>query len=176
MWHLWGASGQHRGVTILVDAAIWPWRGRYWAHLVSDESYEELHVFTERLGLRRMGFQGDHYDVSADHREKALALGAQACPGRDLVRRLRAAGLRLGPAERPGKWEPVLGAEQELVSELLNCLSTEGPMKVESFSRRGEFALVVECPQGMDLNRSLPQGVLYRFTDAGRRVELLSET
>jgi hypothetical protein len=152
---------------------------------VSDESYEELHVFTERLGLRRMGFQGDHYDVSADHREKALALGAQACPGRDLVRRLRAAGLRLGPAERPGKWEPVLGvempsaevsgAEQELVSELLNCLSTEGPMKVESFSRRGEFALVVECPQGMDLNRSLPQGVLYRFTDAGRRLELLSE-
>ena len=53
------------GVTILVDPAIWPWRGHRWAHLVSDESYDELHAFAARLGIPRRAFQGDHYDVPA---------------------------------------------------------------------------------------------------------------
>jgi hypothetical protein len=81
-------------VTILVDRAIWPWRGRTWAHLVSDESYDELHVFADRLGIPRRAFQGDHYDIPADVRQRAIELGAQAVDARDLVRRLRAAGLR----------------------------------------------------------------------------------
>jgi hypothetical protein len=79
---------------ILVDQAIWPWRGRRWAHLVSDESYDELHEFAARLGLRREWFQGDHYDVHADGRERAIELGATPVDSRDLVRRLRQAGLR----------------------------------------------------------------------------------
>ena len=81
-------------MAILVDAAIWRWRGRRWAHLVSDESYHELHAFAQRLGLRREWFQGDHYDVPAVVRDQALQLGAEAVPSRELVRRLRAAGLR----------------------------------------------------------------------------------
>ena len=81
-------------MAIIVDPAVWPWRGRRWAHLVSDESYEELHAFAERLGVPRRAFQGDHYDVPADLRERALALGATAVDSRDLVRRLRQAGLR----------------------------------------------------------------------------------
>jgi hypothetical protein len=85
-------------VTILVDQAIWPWRGRRWAHLVSDVSYDELHTFAARLGIPRAGFQGDHYDVPADYRERAIELGAEPVDARDLVRRLRAAGLRrVGP-------------------------------------------------------------------------------
>ena len=87
-------------MTILVDRAIWPWRGRKWAHLVSDESYEELHEFATRLELPRRAFQGDHYDIPEDYRERAIALGAQPVDARDLVRRLRAAGLRAGG--RPG--------------------------------------------------------------------------
>ena len=83
-------------MTILVDRAIWPWRGRKWAHLVSDESYEELHEFATRLELPRRAFQGDHYDIPEDYRERAIALGAQPVDARDLVRRLRAAGLRAG--------------------------------------------------------------------------------
>lgn len=79
---------------ILVDDAIWPWRGRRWAHLVSDESYEELHEFATALGLPPHVFQGDHYDIDADRREVAIAHGATAVTGRELVRRLRAAGLR----------------------------------------------------------------------------------
>src|ERR1700738_3350135 len=49
-------------VAILVDAAVWPWRGRRWAHLVSDDSYDELHGFARQLGIPRRAFQGDHYD------------------------------------------------------------------------------------------------------------------
>jgi Protein of unknown function (DUF4031) len=81
-------------VTILVDPAVWPWRGRRWAHLVSDHSYDELHGFAQQLGIPRRAFQGDHYDVPADLRERALAIGATAVDGRELVRRLRGAGLR----------------------------------------------------------------------------------
>ena len=81
-------------MTILVDQAVWPWRGRRWAHLVSDESYDELHRFAAQLGVPRRAFQGDHYDVHADAREQAIALGAEAVDARVLVRRLNASGLR----------------------------------------------------------------------------------
>jgi hypothetical protein len=81
-------------MTILVDPAVWPWRDRQWAHLVSDESYDELHRFAGRLGIPRDRFQGDHYDVPTELREQAIALGAQPVGARELVNRLRAAGLR----------------------------------------------------------------------------------
>lgn len=81
-------------MTILIDEAIWPWRGERWAHLVSDESYDELHEFAERLGVPRRAFQGDHYDLPARYRDKAIELGATPVPARELARRLRAAGLR----------------------------------------------------------------------------------
>ncbi len=81
-------------MAVLVDPAIWPWRGRLWAHLVSDVSYDELHDFAALLGLAREAFQGDHYDVPADLREIALSSGAQAVTGRELITRLRASGLR----------------------------------------------------------------------------------
>jgi hypothetical protein len=81
-------------VAVLVDQAIWQWRGREWAHLVSDTSYEELHAFAARLGIPPEAFQGDHYDVPTEVRQQAIALGADAVDARELVRRLRAAGLR----------------------------------------------------------------------------------
>lgn len=86
-------------MAILVDRARWPFRGRMWAHLVSDESFEELHDFAERLGIPRRGFQGDHYDVPEELRRYALSLGAVPVPSSELVRRLRAKGLRKGRRE-----------------------------------------------------------------------------
>lgn len=89
-----GASRYRAGMAVLVDQAIWEWRGRQWAHLVSDESYDELHAFGQRIGKRRLGFQGDHYDVDELDRERAVALGAVPVDARELLGRLRRAGLR----------------------------------------------------------------------------------
>ncbi len=94
-------------MAILVDRAIWRWRGRRWAHLVSDSGYAELHAFADRLELRREWFQGDHYDVPEAVRAEAVRLGAVAVGSRELVVRLRDAGLRMPhrdqhlPAEGP---------------------------------------------------------------------------
>ena len=79
---------------ILVDDAIWPLRGRRFAHLVSDSSYDELHDFAARLGLPARAFHRDHYDLPAELREAAIVLGADPVPSRELVRRLQASGLR----------------------------------------------------------------------------------
>lgn len=81
-------------MAVLVDQAIWNWRGRRWAHMVSDVSYDELHAFAESLGIPRRAFQGDHYDVPEDYRAEAIRLGAHEVDARVLVRRLRASGLR----------------------------------------------------------------------------------
>jgi hypothetical protein len=96
------------GVAILIDPAVWSWRDRRWAHLVSDSSYDELHGFATRLGLERRWFQGDHYDVPSDYRDAAVALGAEAIDCRELVRRLRGSGLRLSGAQRRQVPRPIV--------------------------------------------------------------------
>ncbi len=86
-------------MAILVDEARWPWRDTYWCHLVSDTDLGELHEFARRLGCRRVGFQGDHYDIDIITRDRAIELGAEPCDSRQLVRRLKAADLRLRPSQ-----------------------------------------------------------------------------
>lgn len=81
-------------MTVLVDEAIWPFRDRRWCHLVSDTSYDELHVVATALGIPRRAFQGDHYDLPAEMRDAAIELGALPVSGRELITRLRASGLR----------------------------------------------------------------------------------
>jgi hypothetical protein len=68
--------------------------------MVSDESYEELIEFADDVGIPRRGFQGDHYDIPEEYRDDMIAAGATVVESRELVRRLRAAGLRLSPQER----------------------------------------------------------------------------
>ncbi|MDX6251406.1 MAG: hypothetical protein QOF10_4766 [Kribbellaceae bacterium] len=79
---------------ILIDPPIWPGWNRVWSHLVSDESYEELHAFARKVGIPERGFDRDHYDVPADKYDEMVAAGATPVPTRDLVRRLIASGLR----------------------------------------------------------------------------------
>ena len=87
-------------MTILIDEARWWHRGRRWCHLVSDESLDELHEFAAANGIPRRGFQGDHYDIPEEYRDGLVAAGAEVVESRVLLRRLKAAGLRLTPAER----------------------------------------------------------------------------
>jgi hypothetical protein len=98
-------------MTVLVDDATWSWRGERWAHLASDASVDELHDFAASLGLRRLAFQGDHYDVPSPLRARAVDLGAEAVGSRELVRRLRAAGLRRSGRAPLPKWDRVLVAD-----------------------------------------------------------------
>lgn len=83
---------------ILIDRPTWPARGRLWSHLASDVSYAELHAFAELLGVPRRGFDRDHYDLPAELFPVAVWLGAEVIRGREIVERLRAAGLRRLPA------------------------------------------------------------------------------
>lgn len=85
---------------ILVDRPLWPGHGRLWSHLVSDESVDELHAFAAGVGLPRRGFQGDHYDVPEQLYETVVAAGAVPVSSRELVRRLREAGLRVPRRDR----------------------------------------------------------------------------
>jgi hypothetical protein len=61
---------------------------RQWCHLVSDVDFDELHAFATRLGIPRHRFQGDHYDLPAHVRDKALAFGAEAVTTRELTGRM----------------------------------------------------------------------------------------
>lgn len=68
--------------------------------MVSDESIEELQRFAEANGLDRRAFHGDHYDVPEEYVSGLIAAGAVSVSSRELLQRLRAAGLRLRPGER----------------------------------------------------------------------------
>ena len=67
--------------------------------------------------------------VSQEQIRTALALGAEPVRGRDLVRRLRGAGLRLAAPQRPGAWEEVgrwtdVGFRPDVASTLIPVLAT----------------------------------------------------
>ena len=79
---------------ILIDPPNAPGHGRLWSHLVSDSSYDELHVFARSLGIPERGFDRDHYDVPAERYDDVVAAGATPVSSRELVARLIAAGLR----------------------------------------------------------------------------------
>jgi Protein of unknown function (DUF4031) len=81
-------------VTLLIDPPTWPAHGRVWSHLVSDESFDELHEFARRIGLPERGFHRDHYDVPAELYEAVVDAGATPVSSRELVARISAAGLR----------------------------------------------------------------------------------
>ena len=89
-----------RAVTVLVDPPLWPRHGTLCGHLVSDSSYEELHDFAARAGIPRRAFDRDHYDVPVERWDELVAMGAEPVSTRDLVRRLRASGLRVRARDR----------------------------------------------------------------------------
>jgi hypothetical protein len=90
-------------VTILIDDPMWPAHGRLWAHLVSDSDLDELHAFARLNDIPRRGFDRDHYDVPEEAHGRLVAAGATHVNGRELVRRLRASGLRVTARERRGR-------------------------------------------------------------------------
>lgn len=89
-------------MTVLIDQPIWPAHDLLWAHVVSDESLEELHAFAERVDLPGRSFDLDHYDVPKHRYDELVAAGAVPVSNRELVERLQASGLRVSQRERRG--------------------------------------------------------------------------
>lgn len=87
-------------MTVLLDPPLWPNHGRLWGHLVSDASLEELHALAARAGIPARAFDRDHYDVPQERYDELVALGATLVDSRELVRRLRASGLRVPARDR----------------------------------------------------------------------------
>ncbi|MDA2944569.1 MAG: DUF4031 domain-containing protein [Actinomycetota bacterium] len=85
---------------ILIDQPLWWHRGRRWSHMASDVSIDELRRFAEANGLDQRTFHGDHYDVPEEYLARLIAAGAVSVSSRELLERLRAAGLRLSPSAR----------------------------------------------------------------------------
>ncbi|MFF8448076.1 DUF4031 domain-containing protein [Streptomyces leeuwenhoekii] len=81
-------------MTVYIDPPAWPGHGRMWSHLVSDASFDELHAFAARLGVPRRAFERDHYDIPEQRYADAVRAGAVEVGSREVVRLLRAAGLR----------------------------------------------------------------------------------
>ena len=87
-------------MTVLIDPPLWPRHGTLWSHLVSDASLAELHAFADSAGIPRRGFDLDHYDVPLERWDELVGRGAVPVGTRDLVRRLRASGLRVPGRDR----------------------------------------------------------------------------
>ncbi|GAB2968805.1 DUF4031 domain-containing protein [Frigoribacterium salinisoli] len=89
-------------MSILIDDPVWPAHGTLWAHLVSDETYDELHDFAGRHGVPRRAFDHDHYDVPEARWADLVAAGAVPVTGLDLARRLERSGLRVSQRRKRG--------------------------------------------------------------------------
>lgn len=143
-------------MAVLVDRAVWQWRGRRWAHLVSDADYDELHAFAQRIGKFRLAFQGDHYDVDEPTRARAVAAGALEVDSRVLVRRLRRGGLR-----RRDPWR-LLDRGQVTAAELAGRLDDLGlPVGLAAAARRAGHRLAGGPCDRLELT------VLERSTEVG---------
>jgi hypothetical protein len=82
-------------VAIFVDECRWWHKERHWCHMVSDTSLDELHAFAATLEIPERGFHRDHYDLLESYRVQAIALGAIEVTSRELLHRMRGAGLRV---------------------------------------------------------------------------------
>jgi hypothetical protein len=151
-------------VAILVDEPIWDWRGRKWAHLVTDSHLDELHDFAQRLGMPYLSFQGDHYDIHTELRARALVAGARAVTGREVVVALREAGLRRrGPVES-WRWEwersgdvddliDLVGPHGHEVGRDLHRLASLGPPVTAARAVRStESVLVLSSPEMLQVD------------------------
>lgn len=141
-------------MTLLIDPPNSPGHGRMWSHLASDTSFDELHRFAEGLGIPRRGFDRDHYDIPADRYEQVVAAGALPVTSRELISRLRAAGLRRRKAEvlrprRPG--QSLVRAARLVAGDTVAVVAPSGPVPVD----RLEAGLAVLDSWGLEV-REMP--------------------
>ncbi len=132
-------------LSLLIDTPRWRWRGRLWAHLISDTSADELHGFARLIGLRYMSFGLDHYDVPEELWPAACEVATLVDP-RDIVRSLRLSGLRVPGGKAQKHWvrreglPP--GGDPALRGWTDQVLRAEADLEVEVLSRPGELVVL----------------------------------
>ena len=152
-------------MTVRVDEAIWPWRGRRWAHLVTDTDLDELHDLAHRIGMPRVAFQGDHYDVHEDLRLAALDLGAVATPAREIVRALRRAGLRRRGGVEPWRWTVLVSLSTAAASRVVTDVLPSSDLHVERLVAEVE---ALDGPAELRVGERAGEGLLVAAADARR--------
>ena len=166
-------------MTLLIDPPNAPGHGRLWSHLASDASYDELHRFAQGLGIPRRGFDRDHYDIPAERYDSVLAAGAEPVTSRELIERLRGAGLRRRKADvlaprPPGR--PLVRASRLRRGDLVAVVAPSGPAPAD----RLDAGLAVLRSWGLEVRegehvRSTPSRLGYLAADdAARAADLVS--
>lgn len=123
------------GMAILIDTPRWMFRGRLWSHMISDGSIAELHDFARTNFIRYMSFGLDHYDIPESLLAEMIAAGAVKADSRELVRRLRVAGLRRPEGKEARAWRHAslvgdhggLVIEPEVLTEATRALTGQQP-------------------------------------------------
>lgn len=141
-------------MTIWIDPPAWPAHGRLWSHLISDESYAELHDFAAAQGIPSRGFEGDHYDVPEERHAALVAAGARPVGGRELARILRDSGLRIQKRTRErvvhsvpdAPWLPP-GSRADVIASRHEAVPAN-TVVVQLALVRGEDLFVVARPDG----------------------------
>ena len=166
-------------MTLLIDPPNAPGHGRLWSHLASDTSYDELHRFASSLGIPARGFDRDHYDIPAERYDVVVAAGATAVSSRELISRLKAAGLRrrkggdrLAPREAG---RPLVRAPRLRAGDRVAVVSPSGPVPADRLAA----GLEVLSSWGLDVVATdTARGTDERFTylaadDAARADDLM---
>jgi muramoyltetrapeptide carboxypeptidase len=119
-------------LTLYIDPPHAAGHGRLWSHVASDTSYDELHRFAQQLGIPQRGFDRDHYDVPAERYESVVAMGVVPVSSRELIARLKAAGLRRRKAEalapkKPGR--SLIRASRLRAGDRVAVVAPAGPVR-----------------------------------------------
>lgn len=165
-------------MTLLIDPPNSPGHGRLWSHLASDSSYDELHRFAQTLGIPQRGFDRDHYDIPAERYTSVVAAGALPVSSRELIVRLKAAGLRRRKAEmlapkKPGR--SLVRAGRLSPGDRVAVVSPSGPVPAD----RLDAGLAVLASWGLDaVLADHARGTHERFgylaaDDAARAADLM---
>ena len=126
-------------MTLLIDPPNAPGHGRMWSHLASDSDFEELHRFAAALGIPPRGFDRDHYDIPAERYDDVVAAGAVPVSSRELITRLKAAGLRRRKAEALApkvSGRSLIRAERLRPGSRVVVVAPAGPVKLDAMPER----------------------------------------